>query len=272
MPPDDVLVALGVMLFRAPVVGDAAGAGAAARALLDAGADGIKVFPVQPSAPFAALTDDTIRAAVDEAHRHGKPTFAHPTNAEGLLAAVRAGIDVVAHTTPQSGPWDDAVLAAIEGADVTLIPTLKVWQHQLRDEPASVRARSASTSTGQLRAWRGAGGTVVFGTDAGGMNDYDPSDEHQVEAAEAERMGLSVDALGPILIDCGKIPRCCRAKIVERDSPVCACTCLSRSTRLVIAHLLPAPIGSHPVRAGHQVCDPAATRGRPGRSVSVPSD
>ena len=47
MPPDDALVALGVMLFRAPVVGDAAGARAAARALLDAGADGIKVFPVQ---------------------------------------------------------------------------------------------------------------------------------------------------------------------------------------------------------------------------------
>jgi len=45
-----------------------------------------------------------------------------------------------------------------------------------------VRARSASTSTGQLRAWRGAGGTVVFGTDAGGMNDYDPSDEYALMA------------------------------------------------------------------------------------------
>ena len=140
MPPNDALVALGVMLFRAPVVGDAAGARAAARALLDAGTDGIKVFPVQPSAPFAALTDDTIRAAVDEAHRQGKPAFAHPTNAEGLLAAVRAGVDVVAHTTPQFGSWDDAALAAIEGADVALVPTLKVWQHHLRDEPASVRA------------------------------------------------------------------------------------------------------------------------------------
>jgi len=182
MPPDDALVALGVMLFRAPVVGDAAGARAAARALLDAGADGIKVFPVQPFAPFAALTDDTIRAAVDEAHRHGKPAFAHPTNAEGLLAAVRAGVDVVAHTTPQFGPWDDALLAAIGGADVAIVPTLKVWQHHLRDEPASVRARSASTSTDQLRAWRGAGGTVVFGTDAGGMNDYDPSDEYTLMA------------------------------------------------------------------------------------------
>ena len=148
MPPDDVLVALGVMLFRAPVVGDAAGARAAARALLDAGAHGIKVFPVQPSAPFAALTDDTIRAAVDEAHRQGRPTFAHPTNAEGLLAALRADVDVVAHTTPQFGSWDAAVLAAIEGADVTLVPTLKVWQHHLRDEPAAVRARPAQASSG----------------------------------------------------------------------------------------------------------------------------
>ena len=140
------------------VVDNAAEARAAARALLDAGADGIKVFPVQPSAPFAALTDDTIRAAVDEAHGQGKPTFAHPTNAEGLLAAVRAGVDVVAHTTPQFGPWDDAVLAAIEGEDVTLIPTLKVWQHHLRDEPA-VGARSLGgdqhrPAPGLARRWR----------------------------------------------------------------------------------------------------------------------
>ena len=35
MPPDDALVALGIMLFRAPVVGDAAGARAAAKGLLE---------------------------------------------------------------------------------------------------------------------------------------------------------------------------------------------------------------------------------------------
>ena len=189
MPPDDALVALGLMLFPAPVVGGAAGARAAARALLEAGADGIKVFPVQPFAPFATLTDDTIRAAVDEAHRHGKPAFAHPTHAEGLLAAVRAGVDVVPHTTRQFGSWGAAVLAAIEGADVTLIPTLKVWQHHLRDEPAAVRAHLASTSTDQLRAWRGAGGTVVFGTDAGGINDYDPSDEYALMAEAGMTFG-----------------------------------------------------------------------------------
>ena len=86
------------------------------------------------------------------------------------------------------------MLAAIEGADVALVPTLKVWQHHLRDEPASVRARSASTSTGQLRAWRGAGGTVLFGTDAGGMNDYDPSDEYALMAEAG--MDVSRDPCG----------------------------------------------------------------------------
>ena len=64
------------------------------------------------------------------------------------------------------------------GISVRVTPTLKVWQQHMRDGPASVRTRSVSASTNQLRAWRGAGGTVVFGTDAGCMNDYDPSDEY----------------------------------------------------------------------------------------------
>ena len=47
----------------------------------------------------------------------------------------------------------------------------------------------ASTSTDQLRAWRGAGGTVVFGTDAGGINDYDPSDEYALMAEAGMTFG-----------------------------------------------------------------------------------
>jgi len=31
-------------------------------------------------------------AAVEEAHRQGKPAFAHPTNPEGLLGAVCGGV------------------------------------------------------------------------------------------------------------------------------------------------------------------------------------
>ena len=46
-----------------------------------------------------------------------------------------------------------------------------------------------------LRARRGAGGTVVFGTDAGGMNDYDPSDEYALMAEAGMTFRESLAAL-----------------------------------------------------------------------------
>jgi len=57
------------------------------------------------------------------AHRLGKPVFVHPNTGEDVLTAVRGGVDVIAHTTPQSGPWDETLLAAIKDHRVALIPT-----------------------------------------------------------------------------------------------------------------------------------------------------
>jgi len=37
--------------------------------------------------------------------------FSHPSNIEGLTIAMNAGVDVLAHTTPMSGKWDDALIA-----------------------------------------------------------------------------------------------------------------------------------------------------------------
>jgi imidazolonepropionase-like amidohydrolase len=212
LPPERVLGALGFMLFPAPEAEDAATALAASNRLLDGGTDGLKIFAAAPFPPFAVLPDEAIRAAVDEAHRRKKPVFSHPTNSDGLLAAVRGGVDVIAHTTPQSGPWDDAVLAAMRQAKTTLIPTLKIWKYHLRHDRGSLGDLSAQTSTSQLRAWLASGGDVLFGTDVGGMDDYDPSDEYALMAeagmtfrqilaslttAPAERFGES-DALGRI--------------------------------------------------------------------------
>jgi imidazolonepropionase-like amidohydrolase len=182
LPPDMVLRALGFMLFKLPEVEDAAGALAASKKLLDSGTDGLKLFAAAQFPPYATLPGDAIRAAVEEAHRRNKPVFVHPTSRDGLLAAVGGGVDVVGHTTPQSGPWDDAVLAAMQQAKVALIPTLKVWKYLLRHERASLGDGSARTSTGQLRAWVASGGVVLFGTDVGGIDDYDPSDEYALMA------------------------------------------------------------------------------------------
>src|SRR3989442_5068188 len=122
-------------------------------------------YAAAPFPPFAPLPGEAIRAAVNEAHRRNKPVFAHPTSRDGLLAAVAGGVDVIAHTTPQSGPWDEAVLAAMRQARVALIPTLKARKYLLRHDRASLSDLRAQTSTGQLRAWLASGGASLVCND-----------------------------------------------------------------------------------------------------------
>ena len=128
------------------------------------------------------MPEPAIQVAVQEAHDRGKPVFAHPTTREGLMASVRAGVDVLVHTTPQSGPWDRTILAAMKQANVSLVPTLKLWRYEARHERASVAASFVRTGVEQLRAWHRAGGDILFGTDVGYMSEYDPSDEYMLMA------------------------------------------------------------------------------------------
>jgi imidazolonepropionase-like amidohydrolase len=174
----EIMAALGFMSVPSPEIANAADALVASKKHLDAGVDGIKLYAATWFPPFVAVPEDAIQAAANEAHRRGKPVFAHPTKREALLAAVRGGADVVVHTTPQSGPWDETVLAALKERQVALIPTLKLWKYELRHDRTSVRDQFVETGIGQLRAWLGAGGVILFGTDVGYMSDYDPSDEY----------------------------------------------------------------------------------------------
>ena len=211
-PAPGILDALGLMRNQSIEVADGPAALAAAKQLLDAGADGIKLYAATFFPPFATLPDSAIRAAVDEAHRRGKPAFAHPTNRAGLLAAVQGGVDVVVHTTPEAGTWDGAVLTAMKERRVALIPTLKLWHYELRHDREPRRQRFARNGIDQLRAWVESGGMVLFGTDVGYMDDYDPSDEYalmhdagmtfrqilaSLTTAPAERFGAS-ETLGRI--------------------------------------------------------------------------
>jgi imidazolonepropionase-like amidohydrolase len=186
VPPDTVIRALGYMPVRNYEIADAAQATAAAKKLLDAGTDGIKVHLQRPPPPNPPLPESAIQAAVNEAHKAGKPVFIHPTNGADVLAALRAGVDVIAHTTPTSGPWDETILSAVKDRRVALTPTLMLWKEVLRRDRISLQERSVSTSTGQLRAWIASGGTVLFGTDLGAVG-YDPSEEYALMA----KAGLS---------------------------------------------------------------------------------
>jgi imidazolonepropionase-like amidohydrolase len=179
LPSDQVLGTMGVMKLPAPEVADAAQAAAAARKLLDAGVDGIKIFASAPRG--APLPESVFQAAANEAHRAGKSVFVHPYNAADVLTAVRSGVDIVAHTTPHSGPWDETLLAAMKEKRVALTPTLTLWKYYMRHDRLSAQEKVADTEVSQLRAWIATGGTVLFGTDLGAV-EYDPTEEYALMA------------------------------------------------------------------------------------------
>lgn len=174
MPGRDVLDRMGFMAFPTPEVAGETEARLAARELLDAGVDGVKVH-LQRSPSGQAFPESAIAVAAVEAQARGKPLFVHPNTRADVLAAVEAGADVIAHTTPRTGRWDAALLRAMKEADVALTPTLMLWQaRQPADEltPAAIN---------QLQSWVGAGGAVLFGTDIGAVGP-DPTSEYELMA------------------------------------------------------------------------------------------
>jgi imidazolonepropionase-like amidohydrolase len=178
-PSADAFRALGLMPAALREVADATRARDAVRSLLEGGADAIKLFLSSPTA--GALTFETVRAAIDEAHDAGKLVFAHPNTASDVLTGVDAGVDVIAHTTPRSGAWDANLIRAMREHGAALIPTLMLWNDLMRHDRLSVREQLAGAAVEQLRAWRELDGTVLFGTDLGAVK-YDPTEEYQLMA------------------------------------------------------------------------------------------
>lgn len=179
-PSPDVFRALGLTPTALAEVSDSAQARRAARELLADGVDALKLFISAPSG--GRLADDAIRAATDEAHRAGKLVFAHPNTDDDVRASLDGGVDVIAHTTPRSGSWDDELVARMKASGAALIPTLMVWTSMMRHDRRSIREHAVATAVGQLRAWLECGGPVLFGTDLGAV-EYDPTDEYRLMKA-----------------------------------------------------------------------------------------
>lgn len=177
VPPPDVFRALGLTPTALAEVSDAAQARDAARELLADGVDALKLFISVPSG--GRLADDAIRAAADEVHRAGKLVFAHPNTDDDVRASLDGGVDVIAHTTPRSGPWDDELVARMKASGAALIPTLMVWTSMMRHDRRSIRERAVATAVAQLRVWLECDGPVLFGTDLGAV-EYDPTDEYRL--------------------------------------------------------------------------------------------
>jgi len=172
----------------------------AVREQLKAGADCIKLIAtggvmtpgVQPGSQ--QLSDDELRAGVDEAHKAGRRVAAHAHGADGIKAAVLAGVDSIEHGSFMT----DEILSLMRERRTFYSATLCSAQGFL-DAPPNTVADWAMIKAGQVRvaldaSFRHAyhaGVRLVLGTDAG-----TPFNRHGENARELALMvKLGVDPL-----------------------------------------------------------------------------
>lgn len=152
---------------------------AAARQIVDAsvagGADLIKLFTGSwvTNERAVPMRLEVARAAASAAHALGRLVFAHASNVAGLEVALDAGVDVVAHALDDTRGLTTRHFERMRAGNVVMVPTLTV--HGGKPEVVD-----------EVRQFRQAGGVVLFGTDAGYIQTYNPLDEYQW----LERAGL----------------------------------------------------------------------------------
>jgi imidazolonepropionase-like amidohydrolase len=120
----------------------------------------------QECAQFAAAV---LRAAVDEAHRHGLPVTAHAHGTPAIADALAAGVDGMEHVTFWSAAGVDApeeLLRAVAEARIVVGATVGVRPVEGLAPPAEVVSRLPKI-IGNLRRLHELGAPFVAGTDAG---------------------------------------------------------------------------------------------------------
>ena len=168
----------------------------AVRTNLKNGADFVKILATGAMlstgiAPGAQqYSDEEIRAAVVEARRWGKQVAAHAHGADGIKAAIRAGVRTVDH----GSYLDDEAVALLKASNrqVFYVPTLYTYAAIERSEgnpfPESERERARQIKTIGFAGFRravAAGLPIGFATDAQVI----PHGQNAREFAERVKLG-----------------------------------------------------------------------------------
>lgn len=174
-------------LARMPQPASVAAALATVQRNLDAGAEATKLFLVTPqrNRPPRRMAADIAAAAVAETHRRGRLVFAHPTDLDGVRAALDAGVDILAHPPlGVPGPWPAELMDALRTAGVHMVPTLKLLRYEMDKErvPQAQAEPVLQDSVRELGRFAAAGGKLLFGTDVDYMTDSDPTEEYELLA------------------------------------------------------------------------------------------
>lgn len=148
------------------------------------GADGVKLFAgaiVGGDIHVLPMPLDQARALVAAAHADGKPVFAHPTNLAGLTVSMDSGVDILAHTTPDGGPWTPELTARIVAHHMALIPTLTLFEVELKraGESEETVQKVVELALQQVEAYSKADGQILFGTDVGYIDVFDTTEEYR---------------------------------------------------------------------------------------------
>jgi imidazolonepropionase-like amidohydrolase len=115
------------------------------------------------------MSEDEIRAAVEVAHRAERRVAAHAQGAEGIEAALRAGVDTIEH-----GFWlTDAAIRMMVDGERALVPTFaaaRAMQRDLDTLPEFIRRKVLEVDGPQRDSYARAlkaGVRIATGTDAG---------------------------------------------------------------------------------------------------------
>ena len=162
-----------------PEVESSAQAAERVRQQIHDGADGIKIFTGSVERDsILIMPSELAKAIVAEAHRAGKPVFAHPSNPQGIEVALESGVDILAHTTPSGGPWSSSLVESMKASRMALIPTLTLWHVESRGESQEGFEKGMNAVVlPELRAYSEAGGQILFGTDVGYIEQFDTAEE-----------------------------------------------------------------------------------------------
>ena len=180
-----------ILPAKLPEIGDPQEAAIHVQHQIDSGADGIKIWSASPAHnQVVNMPLEIAKAAVAVAHKQGLPVFAHPTDNDGVNIAVDAGVDILAHTSPDgiSGErplWSDTLIKKMLAHHMAVIPTLKLWTWELGRQASmpvdeAIHNALEVTAQKQLAQYQQAGGQILFGTDVGYMADYSTDLEFQL--------------------------------------------------------------------------------------------
>ena len=136
------------------------------------GADWIKFYadrryyfgPDSVLRSWVNFTDDEARAIVDEAHRLGRRVAAHAIGADGIAAALRAGVNSIEH----GHGLTDSLIDVLATRGVYWVPTVTVSRYVAGPRGGPWGAMAEHQRRAFARALK-RGVKIVFGTDVGGF-------------------------------------------------------------------------------------------------------